>query len=238
MTTADRITLYVQARRDLAAAATLRDSHLTVEGIRAHQATELDRIRATVRAAIPAIPDAPDHGPVLDTLRPKTADDHAALAREREKVRALVYAGQDPSQGFEREPGMRLQDVIASADRTRLAAILDDLEVMPHLLAHDERDRLVTAYEGLVWDRLTQVDPAALAIQEQERAAAEPAAWAAILGDLAEHGEASVESLGLLHGVDRDAYGLLVDGDRVHIDVPGSDNGIRFMVEDLARVTA
>lgn len=175
---------------------------------------------------------------MLDTLRPSTADDHATLGREREKVRALVYAGQDPSQGFEREPGMRLQDVIAAADRTRLAAILDDLEVMPHLLVHEDRDRLLAAYEGLIWDRLTQVDPAALAVAEEERAAAEPAAWRAVLGDLEEHGEATHESLSLLHRAAPDGYRLLMDGDRVHIDVPGSANGIRYMLEDLERVSA
>ncbi|MDQ0614803.1 hypothetical protein QF046_002444 [Microbacterium sp. W4I4] len=234
MTATDRITVYVEGRRALAAAATLRDPHLTPEGTRVRQRADVDRIRATVRAAIPAEPTTPDRGPVLDTLRPKTADDHATLAREREKVRALVYAGQDPSQGFEREPGMRLQDVIARADRTRLAAILDDLEVMPHLLVHDDRDRLLAAYEGLIWDRLTQVDPAALAIAEEERTAAEPAAWRAVLSDLAEHGEASQEALSLLHRADPDAYRLLMDGDRVHIDVPGSQGGIPLLLEDLA----
>ncbi|OIJ32445.1 hypothetical protein [Microbacterium sp. LCT-H2] len=233
MTRTDLTTTAVQARRDLAAAATLRDTHLTPEGLRARQRTDVNRIRTTVRAAIPAIPEAPDRGPVLDTLRPQTADDHAALSREREKVRALVYAGQDPSQGFEREPGMRLQDVIARADRTRLAAILDDLEVMPHLLVHDDRDRLLAAYEGLVWERLTQVDPAALAIAEQESAAAEPAAWAAVLTDLADTGDLTPESLALLHDADLDAYRLLVDGDRVHIDVPGSQSAILSMLENL-----
>ena len=235
--TTDRITIAIQARRDLAAAATRRDPHLTLEGMRAYQRNEVARIRGIVRAAIPTIPAAPDRGPVLDALRPNTADDHATLGREREKVRALVYAGQDPSQGFEREPGQRLQDVIAHADRTRLAAILDDLEVMPHLLAHEERDRLITAYSDLIWDRLCQVDPAALAVQEQERATAEPAAWAAVLTDLAETGDVTPESLALLHRADHDAYTLLVDGDRVHITVPGSQAGIPLMLEDLERAT-
>lgn len=238
MTRTDLTTTAVQARRDLAAAATLGDTHLTPEGLRARQRADVDHIRATVRAAIPAIPEAPDRGPVLDTLRPRTADDHATLSREREKVRALVYAGQDPSQGFEREPGMRLQDVIAHADRTRLAAILDDLEVMPHLLVHDDRDRLLAAYEGLVWERLVQVDPAAHAIAEQESAAAEPAAWAAVLTDLADTGDLTPESLSLLHDADLDAYRLLVDGDRVHIDVPGSQSAISSMLKEMANTGA
>lgn len=238
MTRTDLITTAVRARQDLAAAATLRDPHLTPEGIRARQRADVDRVRATLRAAIPTIPDAPDRGPVLDALRPKTADDHATLTREREKVRALVYAGQDPTQGFEREPGQRLQDVIAHADRTRLAAILDDLEVMPHLLQHPDRDRVLAAYSDLIWERLCQVDPAALAVQEQERATAEPAAWAAVLTDLAETGDVTAESLGLLHTADRDAYTLLVDGDRVHITVPGAQAGIALMLDDLAHTNA
>lgn len=237
MTRTDLITTAIRAREGYAAAATLRDPHLTPEGVRARQRNEVAAIRATLRAAAPVIPAAPDRGPVLDALRPKTADDHATLGREREKVRALVYAGQDPSQGFEREPGQRLLDVIAHADRTRLAAILDDLEVMPHLLAHEDRDRLITAYSDLIWERLCQVDPAALAVQEQERAAAEPAAWAAVLGDLAATGDTTPESLALLHRADPDAYRLLVDGDRVHITVPGSQAGIPLMLEDLERAT-
>lgn len=237
MTRTDLIATVHRAREGYAAAATLRDPHLTPEGVRARQRNEVAAIRATLRAAAPVIPAAPDRGPVLDALRPKTADDHATLGREREKVRALVYAGQDPSQGFEREPGQRLQDVIDHADRTRLAAILDDLEVMPHLLAHEDRDRLLAAYSELIWDRLCQVDPAALAIHEQERAMAEPAAWAAVLGDLAATGDTTLESLALLHRADPDAYRLLMDGDRVHITVPGSQAGIPLMLEDLERAT-
>ncbi|MBN8424998.1 hypothetical protein JF531_10745 [Microbacterium esteraromaticum] len=238
MTRTDLTTAAVRARQALAAAWSHEDPHLTLDGLRAYQSAEVARIRATLHASMPEEPTMPDRGPVLDTLRPKSADDHATYTREREKVRALVYAGQDPSQGFEREPGMRLQDVIAAADRTRLAAILDDLEVMPHLLVHEDRDRLLAAYEGLIWDRLTQVDPAARAVAEEERAAAEPAAWRAILGDLEEHGEPTQESLSLLHRADPDGYRLLMDGDRVHIDVPGSGNGIRYMLEDLERATA
>lgn len=234
----DLITAAVRARQGLAAAWSHQDRHLTLDGLRAYRSAEVTRIRSTLHAAMPAEPTMPDRGAVLDALRPSTADDHATLSREREKVRALVYAGQDPSQGFEREPGMRLQDVIAHADRTRLAAILDDLEVMPHLLAHEDRDRLLAAYEGLIWDRLTQVDPAARAVAEEEHAAAEPAAWRAVLTGLAETGDLTPESLGLLHSADPDGYRLLMDGDRVHIDVPGSGNGIRYMLEDLERVSA
>lgn len=233
MTRTDLITLYVGSRNGYATTATLRDPHLTPDGLRARRHADASRIREGILSALPAEPTVPDRGPVLDALRPQTSDEHATLSREREKVRALVYAGQDPSQGFEREPGMRLQDVIARADRTRLAAILDDLEVMPHLLVHDDRDRLLAAYEGLIWDRLTQVDPAALAVAEEERAAAEPAAWRAVLSDLADRGEATPESLLLLHRADPDAYSLLMDGDRVHIDMPGSQGGIPLLLEDM-----
>jgi len=235
MTRTDLITTVIQARRDLAAAATLRDPHLTLEGVRARQRADVAHIRATVRNAIPAIPPAPDRGPVLDALRPKTADEHAILAREREKVRALVYAGQDPTKGFDREPGERLQDVIARADRTRLAAILDDLEVMPHLLQHPERERVLGQYGELLWQRLGEEDADVRAVQEQERAAAEPKAWSALLTDLVDSGDVTPESLSLLLDVDPDGYRLLVDGERVHVDVPGSQTGIRLMLEDLDR---
>ena len=228
MTATDLITAYVQARRDLAALAMLRDPHLTPEGVQAQQVAAVAAIRERITGLLPAAQEAPDRGPVLDALQPKTADDHARLGREREKVRAMMDAGR------------RLEHIIANADRTRLAAIADDLEVMPAILALDPADQaaVVAEYRDVLWDRLTMVDPAALAIQEEERTALEPTAWRAVLTDLAEAGEASVESLGLLHHADRDAYRLLSDGDRVHIDVPGSGNGIRYMLEGLERVTA
>ncbi len=235
MTRTDLTTLVIRSRERLAAAATARDPHLTPEGLRARQRNEVATIRTTIRAAIPTIPEAPDRGPVLDALRPKTADEHAILAREREKVRALVYAGQDPTKGFDREPGERLQDVIAKADRTRLAAILDDLEVMPHLLQHPDRERVLSQYGELLWQRLGEEDADVRAVQEQERAAAEPKAWSALLTDLVDTGDVTPESLSLLLDVDPDGYRLLVDGERVHLDVPGSQTGIRLMLEDLDR---
>lgn len=238
MNSANLITAYRTGRRDYAAAWAHNDPHLTVDGLRARQRAEVERIRATVRTAIPEVPAMPDRGAVLDALQPKTADDYARMGREREKVRALVYAGQDPEQGFEREPGMRLQDVIATADRARLAAIADDLEVMPHLLDHPDRDRLLAAYGSAVWERLVQIDPAALAIAERERDSLEPAAWSAVLTDLAETGEATMESLTLLQRANPDAYRPLIDGDQVHLDTPGSQGGIPRMLEDVERVTA
>lgn len=90
----------------------------------------------------------------------------------------------------------------------------------------------------MIWERLTQVDPAALAISEQECAAAEPEAWRAVLTDLATTGDTTPESLALLYAADLDGYRLLVDGDRVHITVPGAQVGIPLMLEDVERVTA
>jgi hypothetical protein len=96
------------------------------------------------------------------------------------------------------------------------------------------RERLLAAYAELAWERLAQVYPAALAIQEQERAAAEAAAWAAVLTDLADSGDLVPGSLALLNAADRDAYRLLVDGDRVDITTPGAQAGIPLMLEDLS----
>ena len=58
MTRTDLITAAVHARRDYAAAATLRDPHLTPEGVRARQRHEVAAIRATLRAATPVQPIA------------------------------------------------------------------------------------------------------------------------------------------------------------------------------------
>ncbi|GEK85688.1 hypothetical protein GCM10007198_09530 [Microbacterium aerolatum] len=77
MTRTDLTTTAVRARQGLAAAWSHEDPHLTLDGLRAYQSAEVARIRATLHAAMPAEPTMPDRGPVLDTLRPSTADDHA-----------------------------------------------------------------------------------------------------------------------------------------------------------------
>lgn len=51
MTRTDLITTAIRAREGYAAAATLRDPHLTPEGVRARQRNEVAAIRATLRAA-------------------------------------------------------------------------------------------------------------------------------------------------------------------------------------------
>lgn len=109
----------------------------------------------------------------------------ARLTREREKVRAMMDADR------------RLEQIIVDAGRTRLAAIAGDLEAIRAILALEPEDQapVATEYGDVLWDRLTMVEPAALAVQEEKRTALEPAAWRAVLPDLAEGGEASAKSL-------------------------------------------
>lgn len=172
MTTATLIQSTVQARADLLAAALIRDPHLTPEGLRARQRREVEGIRARLAAMMPDEPTAPDRQPVLDALTPKSADDIAVQTHQWSKVRALLDAGRD------------LPSIIADADRTRLAAILDALETMPEVLEDSRPEEVVAFVRDAVWNRLVQVDPAAERIAVIERTNAPAIAWRTVLKGL------------------------------------------------------
>lgn len=222
MTTATLIKSIVQARTDLLATALLRDPHLTPEGLRARQRREVDAIRERLSALMPAEPTAPDRQPVLDALTPKDADAIALQAHQWSKVRALLDAGRD------------LPSIIADADRTRLAAILDALETMPEVLQDSRPEEVVEFVRDSVWNRLVQVDPAAERIAVIERTNAPAIAWRAILEGLSATGEIPFDGLLLLRQADPEAFDLLVDGDAQAAPAP-SGNAISLLVESLER---
>ena len=221
--TASSITLVTTARRDLLATALLQDRHLTPEGLRARQRRDVDAIRARLTAAMPAEPAVPDRPPILDALAPKGADDIALQAHQWSKVRALLDAGRD------------LPSIIQSADRVRLAAILDNLETMPEVLQDSRPEEVVDFIQGAVWDRLVQVEPAAERIAVIERTNAPAIAWRTILEGLASTGEIPYDGLVLLREADAEAFGLLMDGDALAAPAPESGS-IARLVESLEQV--
>lgn len=223
--TASNITLVTTARRDLLAAALLQDPHLTPEGLRARQRREVEAIRARLTAAMPAEPTTPDRQPILDALAPKAADDLALQAHQWSKVRALLDAGQD------------LPTIIQTADRVRLAAILDNLETMPEVLQDSQPASVVEFAEGAVWDRLVEVEPAAQQIAAAEAATLPARAWRTILEGLASTGEIPFDGLVLLREADAAAFDLLMDGDALAAPAPASGS-IPRLVESLEAVPA
>ncbi|WP_430645348.1 hypothetical protein [Agromyces sp. GXS1127] len=225
MNSATLIQSTVQARADLLATALIRDPHLTPEGLRARQRREVEAIRGRLAALMPPEPTAPDRQPVLDALTPKGADDIALQAHQWAKVRALLDAGRD------------LPTIIADADRTRLAAILDNLETMPEVLEDSQPASVVEFIQGAVWDRLVQVDPAAERVAVVERTNAPAVAWRTILKGLRETGEIPFAGLVLLQQSDAEAFDLLVDGDAAVAPAP-SANAIPLLVGSLERVPA
>ncbi|MFT4282588.1 hypothetical protein [Microbacterium sp.] len=221
--TASNISLVTTARRDLLATARTTDPHLTLEGLRARQRVEVEGIRARLTAALPAEPTTPDRQPVLDALAPKGADDLALQAHQWSKVRALLDAGQD------------LPTIIASADRVRLAAILDNLETMPEVLQDSQPASVVEFVQGAVWDRLVEVDDAAGKVAAAEVATLPARAWRSILEGVANTGALPWEGLVLLQQADPAAFDLLMDGDAEAVPGPAG-NSIGLLMEALERI--
>jgi len=220
--TASDITLVTTARRDLLATALLQDPHLTPEGLHARKRRDVDAIRARLTAAMPTEPTTPDRQPILDALAPKGADDLALQAHQWSKVRALLDAGQD------------LPTIIQTADRVRLAAILDNLETMPEVLQDSQPSSVVEFVEGAVWDRLVEIEPAAQQIAAAEAATLPARAWRSILEGLASTGEIPFDGLVLLREADAAAFDLLVDGDAQAAPAPHG-NAIPGLVQALER---
>lgn len=222
---ANLITLTTAARRDLLSVARTHDPHLSPEGLRARQSREVEAIRARLLDALPAKPAAtPDRQPVFDALAPVTADDIARVQHEQAKVNALVAAGR------------RLPEVIGSANRDRLAAILDSLETSAEVLEAPNPEARIESIREIIWDRLTQVDDAAQAIVAAEEATIPARAWRSILEGVATTGAIPFEGRALLHQADADALGLLDDGDAVAVPGP-SGNLIESLVDGLARTS-
>lgn len=190
--------------------ATHTDPNLSPDGLAQWKRAEFERWKAATSQITPSVPSVPERLTVLDTLKPRTADDVALHAREREKVDARVAAGHS------------IESIIATADAVRLAAILDDVETSEDVLASSQGDAIIAERTGAIFDRLAEIDPAARAIADAEVAAAPGQAWAAIFADTAEHGIAGVAGKSALYRVDSSAYELVAAAER-EVDAPAID---------------
>lgn len=222
--TAKNITLAITARKDALTLTRLRDRNLTPEGIQARQRHEWRAIQARLTAALPAEPTLPNRQPVFDALTPRTADQIALVGHQAAKVSAILASGRT------------LPEVIMTADRDRLSAILDGLETLPEVLESRDPGSVVTALEGMIWDRLVQVDDAAQRVAAAEDAARPALAWRAILTGLASTGEIPYEGLALLQQADQAAFDLLLDGDAEAAPAPESGN-IPRLIRSLDQAT-
>lgn len=172
----------------------------------------LTRAREIFAAQIPAAvePTGPSRAEILDAHRPVTADALAVSAREWEKVRALLDAGH------------RLDQIIAGASPARLGAILDNLEIMPEVLASSEGDLIVAEFEGLIFDRLAALgDDAATARLRAEQEVATPNAWSRVMTE-ALSGPVTISAYTDLSRADAEAY-----REAQASEIPGLGDAIR-----------
>lgn len=167
--------------------------------------TTIARAQEALSAHLPAELPEVDRSPALDPLRPTTADGVAVQAREWRKVEALLAAGRN------------LGRIIANADRDRLAAIADGIEVMPEVLNSADGERIAEEVRGAVFDRLVALgDKEAVRIAAEEAAAAPVLAARAYLVDTLDRGAPGYDGLAPIHAVDPTLYALLRDGAAQH----------------------
>lgn len=212
----------VQARRDLTNVVTFHDSHLTHEGMRAKRREAVTEVRARLAGAMPDVPAVPSREQAMTSLAARTADELAFQAREWAKVRARVDAGHP------------LAHIIATADPTRLGAILDNLETMPETLASAHPDRDVDEARESIWGRLAQIDDTAAAVARQEEEATVTNAWRDILEAVSETGSIPYEPRVVLYRADPALYDLLVQGESASSAAPAVGS-VSTMLADLDR---
>lgn len=196
--------------------ATHTDPNLSPEGLAEWRRSEVERWKATTAQIKPSVPPVPERSTVLDGLKPRTADDVALHAREREKVAALVVAGRS------------IESVIASADRARLAAIFDGVETSDDVLTSSQGDAIVAERTAAIFDRLAEIEPAARKVADAEVAAAPGEAWAAIFADAVEQGVAGVAGKSALYRADASAYDLVAAAER-EVDVAAIDRMLHVL---------
>lgn len=138
---------YHERITDLNRIATRADPNFTPGGLAAWQRSEFERWQSGTAQVTIDVPRVPDRSTVLDGLKPRTADDVALAAREREKIAAL------------RAGGRPIEAIIATADRSRLAAILDDVEVDADVLASGQGDAIIAERTAAIFDRLAEIEP-------------------------------------------------------------------------------
>jgi hypothetical protein len=193
---------YHERITDLNRIATRADPNLTPGGLATWQRSEFERWQSGTAQVTVDVPRVPDRSTVLDTLKPRTADEVALAAREREKVAARRAAGHP------------IEAIIATADRSRLAALVDDVEVDADVLASGQGHAIIAERVAAIFDRLAEIDDDARALADAEAAAAPAQAWAHVFADVRKYGLAGLGAKTALYRVDPSAYRLVQSAER------------------------
>ena len=122
--------------------------------------------------------------------------------------------------------GRSIESIIASADRTRLAAILDGLETSEDVLSSSQGDAILGERTDAVFARLAEIDDDARAIAEAETAAAPGQAWQQMFAETVENGVAGVAAKSALYRSDAAAYDLVASAER-EIDAAAIERVLR-----------
>ncbi|MFE1644118.1 hypothetical protein ACFM35_00880 [Microbacterium sp. P01] len=185
---------YISALR---AAEVFTDPDLNAAAIGRRKAEMIRAAKAAFIAATPELPAVTQTpASVLAALAPQTADDVAKFAREREKVAALRDAGQG------------LEAIMSAADARRVAAILDDADVVGATdPAEAERIR------ELSFARLVALGtPDAVTAEAEATALAKAEAWRAVFEE-GVSGDVGVASRTAVYGADEDDYSRAFSND-------------------------
>ena len=131
---------------------------------------------------------------VFGQLLATDANTVAVASHEWAKVEKLLAVGRD------------LGQLIRTADRRRLAAILDQFPTSKVAIDTGDTDAVVAEVQGLAFDRLVQLgDPEAQKAAQQSKVQAHTDAWHRVLREAAE-GEVSVVTQSALHRVAPDEF--------------------------------
>lgn len=191
MTTTTPAAAYKAARIALRDAPAFTDRDLSPQGTVRRRAELIRAAKAQAQAALPVLPEvSTTRADVFASRAPRTADEVAIHARERQKASELNAAGQS------------VEEIVAGASEVRAAALADDLEALAARDA-DEAERVAQ----LLFDRLVAIGvPDAVAFDTAEREGAVARAWHAALTATAEGHDPDLETRTTLYTVDPEGY--------------------------------
>ncbi len=163
-------------------------------------------IRGAYSALAAAVPELPQRtvtrADVLAARAPKTADEVAIQAREREKVDALLAAGRP------------FADIVSEASDVRIAALIDSLETTAATEPGEAAER-----EELLVDRLVALGAAdAVTAATEDRDNAATTAWNAVLSEALVSGEVSVANRTAVFHADEEGYAQAFSASDVPVD--------------------
>lgn len=193
---------------DLTAATQLADPDLTTEANRRRQAEAVAAAKVKFDSLAPKAPaeQADPRAAVLAARRPSTADQIAMNQREMQRVNASI------------EDGRTIEDVIRTASPETVAAIADEIELLPSVREAGDSVAEAEALRDLAFGRLVELGDqdagaAAAGWAEQETAAA----WHEV-GREARDGLVSVGALSRLYRIDQAGYEQLAAFERPDYD--------------------